>query len=158
MELHYNAGMFPNSPLLFDPVVYQQDDDGVRVPVGCSIIWTTAFSTGQEVYNPETEIRIKQLGLATGNFIRAGDNVSGLKALGFRGEPYLFDEEFKNNYRAQYGDMIRGKIEEVRQIEAGEVEEDASDKPWVESNPEGEGTDKISIPGCKELLDRKSVV
>ena len=157
MELHYNAGMFPNSPLLFDPVVYVKDPDGVRVPLGCSVIWTTAFSTGQEIYNPESEIRIKQLGFATGDFIRAGDNVSGVKALGFRDEPYLFDEEFKNNYRTKYGDMIRNKMEEKRQIEAGEIEEDASDKPWVESNPEGDGTDKLSISGCKELFNIANV-
>jgi len=93
LQLFYNGGMLPNSPLLLDPVVYSQLSDKSYVPIGTGIIWSSAINIGLETFSQEGEDRIKDLGLLTGKILRAGDEVSGIKIIGFLDKPYLFSKQ-----------------------------------------------------------------
>ncbi len=93
IQFYFNGGVLPNSPLLLDPIIYQPDDSGQMTPVGTAIIWCSAISTGQEEYSEKSTQRINELGLFTGNFLRAQSSISGLKMLGFLKEPYRFSPE-----------------------------------------------------------------
>jgi hypothetical protein len=89
----YNAGKLPNTPLLLDPIVYQEDQHKKYKPVGCSIVWATGLNTGLEKFDEHGSERLKALDLYTGHIIRAGQDISGLKAVGFLREAYRFSPE-----------------------------------------------------------------
>lgn len=92
-QYYYNAGLLPNSPLLLDPIMYKKETDGSHIPVGCGVVWATALFTGQQKYSEESLKRMKDIGLLTGLYIRAGTEPSGLKILGFLDKPYIFSQE-----------------------------------------------------------------
>ncbi len=140
LQLYNNAGLLPNSPMLLDPVTYIKDSDGVYIPHGCSVIWTTALATGlYKVSNSSLE-RMKELGLYTGIFIRAGEDESGIKVIGFLDKPYLFTEEEKAKYIEEY--IKEDFTEEEIKLELEQT--GASLK---------NGRDAPEIRGCKELFD-----
>jgi hypothetical protein len=80
LQYLYNGGILPNSPLLFDPLVY---DSKTGEALGTVIVWTTGLFTGQVKYNVEAKNRMADLGFITGDFYRADGEISGIKAFCF---------------------------------------------------------------------------
>jgi len=191
IERHYNGGVLPNTPLLLDPVVYRQEtnDKGetIRVPHGTGIAWSTAMCVGLEDYNEETGERLDDMKLITGNIIRAGTDDSGRKVLAFLDEPYLFDDENKEEFRKmliELNDTDKEEDvddgldlpEELRyQLEMAQKEEEAEDrrkagKPTKEEEEAAAAAEKKpeedlgpighaawSAPCCQALFDISGV-
>ncbi len=175
----YNAGKLPNTPLLLDPVVYKEGAQRQMLPVGISIVYTTGISVGLEEFNPESLERIHNLGLMTGEIIRAGDEASGLKVLGFLDEAYHFSPEEIEAYKKELQDLIdslqeeedplKPKIAEIsieddededeeQEDETEDGEESEDDKTSEEAAPEEKSEDNVILdvrpsPGGRELFN-----
>ena len=79
VEKYYNDGHLPNSPLLLNPIVHDEN----KKPIGSGIIWATGFALGTEITTPDQKERMNGLGVFSGNFERGQVNESGLKMLAF---------------------------------------------------------------------------
>ena len=79
IERLYNEGNLPNSPLLLNPLVH--DDD--KKPIGSGIVWATGFALGVEKTDPTQTERIKSLNAFSGGVERGGLQNIGLKIVGF---------------------------------------------------------------------------
>ncbi len=165
VQLHYNAGVLPNTPMLIDPVVYKRDENGMPTPLGTGVVWANCMCVGRQVYEPGMLARLKDIGLLTGFIIRAGEKESGLKAVGFLQEPFLFGEEDINEYkRQQYNEaakeVMRARIEKerVEMAEQGYSEERERQfalhtEELMASVPNAVVVEVLPIPGCREIFD-----
>jgi len=79
LEKHYNNGALPNSPLLLNPIVH--DDD--KKPLGSGVVWSTGFALGVEMMQNHQYERINNLNVLTGIFERGQIKTAGLKMVGF---------------------------------------------------------------------------
>lgn len=161
----YNAGVLPNTPLLIDPVVYKRDEKGYPTPLGTAIVWGNCMCVGKQAFEPSMLDRIKDIGLLTGKIIRAGDEESGLKVLGFVEQPFLFGEEDINEYkRQQYNETakqaMRDRIEKERKAMVEKGYNDEQEKAFneraqklMDSVPETIVMDVLPVPGCREIFD-----
>jgi hypothetical protein len=80
IERHYNESMLPNSPLLLNPIVHDEQ----HKPIGSGVVWATGFALGVEKMDNNQNIRINNLGAYAGTMMR-GDahSAAGLKIVGF---------------------------------------------------------------------------
>ena len=79
IEKYYNNGNLPNSPLLLNPIVHDEN----KKPLGSGIIWATGFALGTEISTPDQKERLNKLGILTSNFERGQVIDAGLKMLAF---------------------------------------------------------------------------
>ena len=79
LERLYNEGMLPNSPLLLNPIVH--DENGK--PLGSGVIWATGFALGIENMNQGQRDRIQDLKVFGGVVHRGEKHDAGLKMLAF---------------------------------------------------------------------------
>ncbi len=79
IKKYYNEGKLPNSPLLLNPIVH--DDNGK--PIGSGVIWATGLVVGVERMNADQIKRIKSLH-AYSDYLERGETPNaGLKIVGF---------------------------------------------------------------------------
>lgn len=76
---HYNNGTMPNSPLLLNPIVHDEN----KIPLGSGVIWCTSFALGIEVMEPRQRERIDGLKVLSAYFERGTVKQAGLKMLAF---------------------------------------------------------------------------
>ncbi len=76
---HYNDGALPNSPLLLNPIVHDEN----KKPLGSGIVWATGFALGIEKMDATQGERIKGLGAFAGAIHRGEVENAGLKMIGF---------------------------------------------------------------------------
>lgn len=81
IEIHYNKGELPNSPLLLNPLIHEKLPDGGYKPIGSGIIWCTGFCLGIDALTPEQQRRIQSLGVMASPFHRGENEKAGLKML-----------------------------------------------------------------------------
>jgi hypothetical protein len=79
IKKNYNNGALPNSPLLLNPIVHDEN----KRPLGSGIIWSTGFALGVEVMEEHQHDRIKGLNVMSGYFVRGALKKAGLKMLTF---------------------------------------------------------------------------
>jgi hypothetical protein len=79
IEKHYNEGALPNSPLLLNPIVHDEN----HKPLGSGIVWATGFALGIETMQQHQRDRINSLGVFTGMVERSQVKNAGLKMVGF---------------------------------------------------------------------------
>lgn len=76
---YYNGGRLPNSPLLLNPIVHDQN----HKPLGSGIIWGTGLVLGIEVMRQDQKERLDNLGVFSGYMERGGLLHAGIKMLAF---------------------------------------------------------------------------
>ena len=76
---YYNGGVLPNSPLLLNPLVHDEN----HTPIGSGVVWSTGFALGIEIMQPDQRERIEGLGVQVGIVERGEGKQAGLKMLGF---------------------------------------------------------------------------
>jgi hypothetical protein len=79
IEKHYNEGMLPNSPLLLNPIVHDEN----KKPIGSGVVWATGFALGVEKMEKSQFDRINDLGAYAGSMTRGDTAGAGLKIVGF---------------------------------------------------------------------------
>ncbi len=89
IRVNYNAGVLPNSPVLLDPIVYQQDAAGTWVPVGSGVIWSTVFCIGREKLSEDMFQRFRDVGMLVASINRGSTEDTGVKVFGFLDKPLL---------------------------------------------------------------------
>jgi hypothetical protein len=77
IEKLYNDGALPNSPLLLNPIVHDEN----KKPLGSGIVWSTGFALGIETMKPRE--RINSLNVFSGIMERGEVKNAGLKMVGF---------------------------------------------------------------------------
>ena len=77
IKKHYNDGHLPNSPLLLNPLVHDEN----HKPIGSGIIWSTGFALGIENMQEHQAKRINDLGAFCSYFERGVVLQAGLKML-----------------------------------------------------------------------------
>ncbi len=79
IKANYNDGKLPNSPLLLDPVVY----DDAKQALGSAVFWSTSMCLGiAKMAGTEAE-RVKSVGAYCAPLVRGEEDSAGLKAVGF---------------------------------------------------------------------------
>ena len=81
---HYNKGIFPNTPLLLNPMVHQPNADGSYTPLGCGLFWANGLTISN--ISKDKVVRLSSLNIATSYVARAESEQSGLKMLAFANE------------------------------------------------------------------------
>lgn len=76
---NYNNGKLPNSPLLLDPVVYDES----KTPLGSAIFWSTSMCLGIAKMEGTEAARVESVGGYSANLVRGEVDDAGLKAIGF---------------------------------------------------------------------------
>jgi len=79
IKKYYNNGKLPNTPLLLNPIVHDND----KKPLGSGVIWATGLALGVDVMEAHQRERINGLGIFTGDFDRGEVHHIGLKMLAF---------------------------------------------------------------------------
>ena len=79
LERLYNEGMLPNSPLLLNPIVHDEN----QKPLGSGVIWATGFALGIENMEQSQRDRIQDLKVLAGLMQRGEKHSAGLKMIGF---------------------------------------------------------------------------
>jgi len=92
---HYNEGMLPNSPLLLNPVVHEQKEDGSYTPIGSGIIWCTSWCLGIDSLNDESTERLWEKGVLASAFHRGDNDRAGLKIIGVCDEVQQLSDDGK---------------------------------------------------------------
>lgn len=89
IEKLYNEGYLPNSPLLLNPIVHDENNK----PIGSGIVWATGFALGVEKMDDAQKTRISALGAYAGSMMRGDIPGMGLKIVGFlpKAQPPLED-------------------------------------------------------------------
>jgi hypothetical protein len=79
IEKHYNDGKLPNSPLLLDPVVYDEN----QKPLGSAVFWATCMCLGIAKMSGDEAERVKSVGAYCAKLTRGEEENAGLKVIGF---------------------------------------------------------------------------
>lgn len=117
IELHYNSGNAPNSPLLLDPMVHAIHFGEAPKPVGSGVLWCMVFLKEGETPDPNALDRLRGVNMFAGPIERSGQP-GGFKMLAFLKEPQLPDGKNKHGEAVS----VEG-IEELRQLADGGVAE-----------------------------------
>lgn len=118
IELHYNSGHTPNSPLLLDPVVYAIHFGEAPKAMGSGVLWCSVLLKEGEEIKPEAMDRLRGVNIFTSPIHRNGVPNGGLKCLTFLKEVQMPDKRQAGNDVA----YIDG-IEELRELaHAGSIE------------------------------------
>ncbi|MCH2548280.1 MAG: AAA family ATPase [Alphaproteobacteria bacterium] len=86
LEKHYNKGNLPNSPMLLNPIIHEQQENGSMKPLGSGIIWATAFCLGTNKLTDEQIQRPQELGVLVSPVMRGENDRAGLKMVAFTSE------------------------------------------------------------------------
>jgi hypothetical protein len=79
VEKHYNNGKLPNSPLLLNPVVHDEN----KKPIGSAVVWATIFCKGIARLKGAEQKRLNSLNIYSDLYERSENKEAGLKVLGF---------------------------------------------------------------------------
>ncbi|HEU5047023.1 MAG TPA: AAA family ATPase [Rickettsiales bacterium] len=79
---HYNNGHLPNSPLLLNPLVHDEN----HKPIGSGVMWGTGLALGIDVMHAEQKERVEGLGVVVGLMERGPVMSAGMKMLAFSTE------------------------------------------------------------------------
>ncbi len=80
LELHYNGGKLPNSPMLLNPIVHHKQG-GEYVAVGSGVAWATGLALGTASITPDKMERPQGKGVLCTYTTRGDDDHVGLKML-----------------------------------------------------------------------------
>ena len=79
VEKHYNNGKLPNSPLLLNPVVHDNEGN----PIGSGVVWATIICKGIAKLKGAEMTRLNGLNLYNDFYTRSENSEAGLKVVGF---------------------------------------------------------------------------
>ena len=79
VEKHYNNGKLPNSPLLLDPIVYDEQ----KTPLGSSIFWATSMALGIAKMSGHEQSRLKTVDAYSDKLTRGEEGKAGVKVIAF---------------------------------------------------------------------------
>ena len=79
IEKHYNNGKLPNSPLLLDPVVYDEE----KKPLGSAVFWSTSMCLGIAKMSGTEQERLQTVGAYSSKITRGEEENAGIKAVAF---------------------------------------------------------------------------
>lgn len=85
---NFNNGKLPNSPLLLNPMLH--DENGK--PVGSGVAWATVICKGIAKLTHKERVRLSEINVYSDHFNRSENRFAGLKLLAFLDKPILPDE------------------------------------------------------------------
>lgn len=86
LKEHYNKGALPNTTLLLNPIIHEEQTDGTMKALGSGVIWSTGFCLGVADLKPEQSKRLFDLGAYCTAFVRGENDRAGLKTIAFAKE------------------------------------------------------------------------
>jgi hypothetical protein len=86
LQEHYNKGALPNTTMLLNPIIHEEQQDGSMKPLGSGVIWATGFCLGVAQLKDDQIKRVRDIGAFAAPFIRGENDRAGLKIVAFAKE------------------------------------------------------------------------